>query len=217
MHWAETSTAQVIIFHPITQFSTAECTQQLTWSNSYTNVSHFSAPSVTNSTPEGCCCRNDGTRAGIDVGHVRNQQPPASPTMRRAGILQHAHWLPHCVMQWYQRKSNQKLPDLHISHCRANQCLFCMDYGYLLWNSRHFLFIYFFVWAADSPSCRAKVAVLKAGRTRARTWEDVSVCFISNFVPPHVRDSMWKMSRSLNVWQKSPCGSSMWVFFECTC
>ena len=73
------STAQVIIFHPITQFSTAECTQQLTWSNSYTNVSHFSAHSVTNSTPEGCCCRTDGTRARIDGGMLGTNNPPPLP------------------------------------------------------------------------------------------------------------------------------------------
>lgn len=37
-------------------------------------------------------------------------------------------------MQRLQRKSNQKLPDLRISHCTANRCLFCMDYWYLLLN-----------------------------------------------------------------------------------
>lgn len=67
----------VIIFHPITQFSTVACTQQLTRCNSYTNVSHFSAycVDITNCTPEGCCCRNDGTRAGIDKVAWTNNPP----------------------------------------------------------------------------------------------------------------------------------------------
>lgn len=87
------STAQVIIFHPITQFSTAECTQQLTWSNSYTNVSNFSAPSVTNSTPEGCCCRNDGTRAGIDGGMLgTNNPPPLPPRGEQASSSMHTDY-----------------------------------------------------------------------------------------------------------------------------
>lgn len=71
-----------------------------------------------------------------------------------------------------------------------------------------FFFLFFPVWAADSPSCRARVAVFKAGRTRARTWEDVSVCFISNFFP-HMYEIAHERCLIHSMCDKSPCGSSM--------
>lgn len=116
VHWAKTHPPPpprvhltVIIFHPITQFSTAACTQQLTRSNSYTNVSHFSAycVDIINCTPEGCCCRNDGTRAGIDKAmlwtkpppHHHHPQPPCFPP-RGDQTFSLVHWMPHCAMKW---------------------------------------------------------------------------------------------------------------------
>lgn len=130
-----------------------------------------------------------------------NNPPPLPPQGDQTSP--HMHWLSHCVMQWYQRESNQKLPDLCINHYRANRCLFCMDCWYLLWNQSHFSLLS--CWF----SIRQSQSDPNAVRMRLSMWEDV--CLISNFFP-HMYD-MWKMSHSLRVCKKPVWFKHVCIFF----
>lgn len=108
----------VFIFHPITQFSAAVSTRQLTRSNSYTNASHFSAHCVdiTNCTPGGSDCRNDSTRAGTDKATLWTNNPLLLSHHKKT---RHLSTCIKCPTVWcidIRGKSNQRLPDLCMYH-----------------------------------------------------------------------------------------------------
>lgn len=180
----------VIIFHPITQFSTAACTQQLTWSNSYTNVSHFSAycVDIINCTPEGCCCRNDGTSAGIDKAMLWTKPSPHPHHETR-----HFPTCIECpVVQWRDSRGNlmESAQLVHKSFAYSpwiiDICCQIEDFFFLLYVSRRFSMRQRPEWICSVQS--------------EWDWLCGKMSALSHFFL-HMYD-MWKMSHSFNVRKK---------------